>query len=76
MNGRRVKLFWMGLAALLVFLGFNKQLDLQTAFTFLAKDFAKATGWYENRRIVQGLTVRDNLRRLGDNRQEDFAIAV
>lgn len=53
----KVMWFWTGLAALLVFLGINKQLDLQTAFTFMAKDFAKATGWYENRRIVQGIFV-------------------
>lgn len=57
MAPRKVRGFWLGLAALLVFLGFNKQLDLQTAFTFAAKDFAKATGWYENRRVVQGLFV-------------------
>src|SRR5215213_2059448 len=46
----KVRWFWTALAALLIFLGINKQLDLQTAFTFMAKDFAKATGWYENRR--------------------------
>src|SRR5687768_1033920 len=57
LHGRKVKLFWAGLAALLLFLGINKQLDLQTAFTFIAKDFAKATGWYENRRAVQGIFV-------------------
>ena len=53
----KVRWFWMALAGLLIFLGINKQLDLQTAFTFMAKDFAKATGWYENRRIVQGIFV-------------------
>src|SRR5688572_20465061 len=57
LHGRKVKWFWTGLAALLLFLGVNKQLDLQTAFTFIAKDFAKATGWYENRRIVQAIFV-------------------
>ena len=53
----RIRAFWIGAALLLVFLGVNKQLDLQTAFTFMAKDFAKATGWYEDRRMVQGLFV-------------------
>src|SRR2546423_5657387 len=53
LHGRKVRWFWTGLTALLVFLGFNKQLDLQTALTFIGKDFAKATGWYENRRVVQ-----------------------
>lgn len=57
MHARKVRWFWTALAGLLIFLGINKQLDLQTAFTFIAKDFAKATGWYENRRIVQGIFV-------------------
>jgi hypothetical protein len=53
-DGRgKVRLFWILLTALLVALGINKQLDLQTELTFLGKDFAKATGWYENRRPVQ-----------------------
>jgi len=54
---RNVRLFWLALTTLLILLGFNKQLDLQTAFTFIAKDFAKSTGWYENRRVVQGIFV-------------------
>src|SRR5687767_6308036 len=53
----KVRWFWTAIAVLLIFLGINKQLDLQTAFTFMAKDFAKATGWYENRRVVQGIFV-------------------
>ncbi|HUS36796.1 MAG TPA: hypothetical protein VM680_15720 [Verrucomicrobiae bacterium] len=57
LHAPKVRWFWTALAALLLFLGINKQLDLQTAFTFLAKDFAKSTGWYENRRIVQGIFV-------------------
>src|SRR5688572_10854983 len=54
---RNVRWFWTGLAALLLLLGINKQLDLQTAVTFIGKDFAKATGWYEHRRIVQGIFI-------------------
>ena len=54
---RRAHWFWIGLGALLVLLGFNKQLDLQTAFTFMGKNFAKSTGWYENRRAVQAIFV-------------------
>lgn len=54
---RKVRWFWTGLAAVLIFLGFNKQLDLQTALTFLGKNFAKSTGWYENRRVAQGIFV-------------------
>lgn len=55
--GRKVRWFWNGLAILLIFLGINKQLDLQTELTFLGRDFAKATGWYENRRVVQGIFI-------------------
>jgi hypothetical protein len=54
---RRVKWFWTGLTALLVFLGFNKQLDLQTALTFIGRDMAKSEGWYSHRRVVQGIFV-------------------
>jgi hypothetical protein len=45
--------FWWGITAALVFLGLNKQLDLQTWFTQLARDMAKRDGWYEQRRHYQ-----------------------
>jgi hypothetical protein len=45
--------FWGMLAILLLALGINKQLDLQTLFTLAGKRVAQAQGWYENRRIVQ-----------------------
>jgi hypothetical protein len=51
--GRKVRWFWNGLTILLILLGINKQLDFQTEVTFMGRDFAKATGWYEDRRIVQ-----------------------
>jgi hypothetical protein len=57
LHGPKVRWFWNGLAILLVLLGINKQLDFQTEFTFLGRDFAKATGWYEERRIVQVLFI-------------------
>lgn len=57
LHARKIRWFWTGLTALLIFLGFNKQLDLQTELTFLGRDFAEATGWYENRRIVQVLFI-------------------
>lgn len=50
-------LFWGGLAALLVLLGINKQLDFQTLLTLTARKIAIAQGWYENRRPVQLLFV-------------------
>jgi hypothetical protein len=58
-HARRVKapaekfLFWGTLTALLIFLGFNKQLDLQTLLTLTGRRIAIAQGWYENRRVVQ-----------------------
>lgn len=51
------RFFWMCFAFGLILLGINKQLDLQTWFTLTAKSFAKQTGWYEERRIVQGVFV-------------------
>jgi hypothetical protein len=56
-GSKKVRSFWMGVTALLVFLGFNKQLDLQTALTFIGKDMAKSEGWYERRRLVQAFFV-------------------
>lgn len=53
----KVRYFWMGLFALMVALGINKQLDLQTAFTFIGKSIAKSEGWYERRRPVQAAFV-------------------
>ena len=46
-------LFWGGLTAILVILGFNKQLDFQTLLTLTGRKIAIAQGWYENRRPVQ-----------------------
>lgn len=56
--GRREKaLFWGTLMMLLVVLGFNKQLDLQTLLTLTGRRIAIAQGWYENRRVAQLLFV-------------------
>ncbi len=41
------------LAVVLILLMLNKQLDLQSAMTAIAKCMAKAQGWYENRRPIQ-----------------------
>jgi len=49
--------FWFGLCGVLVFLGFNKQLDLQSCFTQVGRDMAKSEGWYEGRRTVQAIFV-------------------
>lgn len=45
---------WGALAALLLALGLNKQLDLQSLFTQTGRDLALAQGWYAQRRWVQG----------------------
>lgn len=45
--------FWFSLAIVLIFLGFNKQLDLQTVFTYLVRQLSIQQGWYEERRYYQ-----------------------
>ena len=45
--------FWLMLAAVMLALGVNKQLDLQSWFTQVGKDLAKSEGWYARRRPVQ-----------------------
>jgi hypothetical protein len=48
---------WLVLACIMFALGVNKQLDLQTLFTEVGRSFARSGGWYEERRVVQGLFV-------------------
>ena len=45
--------FWFTAAGLLVLLGLNKQLDLQSALTEAGRCLAREQGWYEERRHVQ-----------------------
>ncbi|HEY7119748.1 MAG TPA: hypothetical protein VH475_24365 [Tepidisphaeraceae bacterium] len=45
--------FWFTLCGLMVFLGFNKQLDLQSDLTEVGRSVARSGGWYQNRRPVQ-----------------------
>ena len=45
--------FWLTLAAILLALGINKQLDLQSALTELGRVIAQSGGWYERRNEVQ-----------------------
>ncbi len=45
--------FWSITAIVLFFLGFNKQLDLQSWLTQVLRDIAKQQGWYEARRQYQ-----------------------
>lgn len=45
--------FWWALAVVLLLLGINKQLDLQTWLTQFARDRALADGWYAHRQVMQ-----------------------
>lgn len=59
-SGREWKIesaFWLGVTIAMVALGINKQLDLQSLLTELARDWSKASGWYEGRRAVQEIAI-------------------
>jgi hypothetical protein len=53
----RERRFWYIAAVALLFLGFNKQLDLQADLTDYARDAARSEGWYGLRRDVQGIFI-------------------
>jgi hypothetical protein len=55
--GPRPRPFWLAVTVLLVLLGINKQLDLQSLFTQVLRDRARAHGWYEQRREFQTLFI-------------------
>lgn len=50
---RKAFFFWLIIGVLLVGLGINKQLDLQSLLTEIGRQIARAEGWYPQRRIVQ-----------------------
>jgi hypothetical protein len=58
-RGRRwhAPTFWFVLGGLLVALGFNKQLDLQSDLTEIGRSMARSEGWYGQRRAVQAIFV-------------------
>ena len=49
--------FWVILTILLAALGINKQLDLQSLFTELARALARQQGWYEQRQSAQKIFI-------------------
>jgi hypothetical protein len=51
------RIIWSGLAIGMLFLGINKQLDLQTQFTSLGRQIAFQQGWYEIHHRVQVMFV-------------------
>ncbi len=48
---------WAILAGMMLALGVNKQLDLQTWFTQVARDFVLGRGLYDQRRAYQGMFI-------------------
>ena len=49
--------FWIALTTLMLALGLNKQLDLQTWLSQAGRDLAIAQGWWEQRRVVQAVFI-------------------
>lgn len=45
--------FWISLMVLMLLLGLNKQLDLQSGLTAVGRELAQRGGWYERRRELQ-----------------------
>ncbi|MBY9064657.1 hypothetical protein K7957_17100 [Sphingomonas yunnanensis] len=56
-DGPAPRFFWLAVTLLLVLLGINKQLDLQSLLTQVMRDRAKSHGWYEQRREYQALFI-------------------
>lgn len=52
------RLFWVLAALIMLALGINKQLDLQTALTAWGRQLARDGGWFEQRRAVQSMFVK------------------
>jgi hypothetical protein len=48
---------WLGLFLFFLFLGINKQLDLQTLFIIIGRNVARQQGWFAERRKYQELFV-------------------
>lgn len=53
----RDRMFWRLTTVLLVLLGVNELLDLQTLLTSMGRNYAKASGWYGEHRKVQYIFV-------------------
>ncbi len=51
------KQFWLCLGLIMLFLGINKQLDLQSLLTATGRYFAHKDGWYAQRRNVQVIVI-------------------
>lgn len=53
LKNKRDHWFWMTLSAILLLLGINKQLDLQSWLTVVGRQMAIEQGWYQERRQFQ-----------------------
>ena len=49
----RERIFWGLVALAMLFLGVNKQLDLQSMLTAAGRCLSQLQGWYEERRVFQ-----------------------
>jgi hypothetical protein len=56
-NLARLAGWWLGVAVVMLLLGLNKELDLQTLLGLWGKQAAREQGWYAQRRVVQGVFV-------------------
>jgi hypothetical protein len=56
-NAHRLAYAWLALLAGMVLLGINKQLDLQSLLTVIARQNAQEFGWYEDRRTYQAALI-------------------
>jgi hypothetical protein len=54
---RRERRFWWIAFSILLFLALNKQLDLQSLLTMIARCHASLAGWYDDRRAVQRIFI-------------------
>lgn len=54
---QRQRLLWLAITGIMLFLGVNKQLDLQTFFTATARHLAWKQGWYEDRHLLQQIFI-------------------
>ena len=56
-GSRRERAFWWITSATMLALAANKQLDLQSLLTMIARCHAQLSGWYDDRRAIQQLFI-------------------
>lgn len=57
LDARVRRRFWLIAATVLILLGINKQLDLQSLLTAIGRALAQDEGWYDSRRLVQEMFI-------------------